>query len=127
MHSMTIQRIPFAVDADNRLRTLKARTGITPNILCRLGFCLSLEEPGEPMPMQKEEKSGREINRFTLLGEYDIAYVALLQSWAHSRQMDNLSEDDLNDLFVAHMNRGVELLAARLKGLADLGELVGKL
>jgi DNA sulfur modification protein DndE len=48
MEALTIQRVPFTKDADNKLRALKARTGITPNILCRIGFCMSLEVPTEP-------------------------------------------------------------------------------
>ena len=56
MPELSIQRIPFTVDADSQLRMLKARTGLTPNILCRLGFCLSLEEPGIPTDISNNEK-----------------------------------------------------------------------
>ena len=120
MDELTLQRIPFVAHADNRLRMLKARTGITPNILCRIGFCLSLDEPGIPASPEEDADGGREINRYTLLGEYDLAFVTLLRT--------RLAEDgdeptDLDAAFVAHMNRGVELLAPRLKSLADLGHL----
>lgn len=121
MSKLTLQRIPFTGDADNRLRMLKARTGITPNILCRLGFCLSLEEPGIPPAPDLSARPGREINRYTLLGEYDSAFVALL---ATRLAQDGESRDTLDSSLIAHMNRGVELLAARLKSLADLGHLV---
>src|SRR5688500_8988133 len=76
-HLMKIQRVRFSTEADNRLRMLKATTGLTPNIICRLGLCVSLEEPGDP----RSDSSGlsqREINRYTLLGEYDQLFVALL-------------------------------------------------
>ena len=33
MANVTIQRIPFSQDTDNRMRTLKGRTQITPNLL----------------------------------------------------------------------------------------------
>ena len=33
MADMTLQRVPFTKDNDNRMRTLKGRTGITPNLL----------------------------------------------------------------------------------------------
>lgn len=120
MPELGLQRIPFTSDADNRLRMLKARTGMTPNILARLGFCLSLEEPGGSPSLTADVEFGREINRYTLLGEYDAAFVALLlaRMVRHAEPPESIEAS-----FVAHMNRGVELLAARLKSLSDLGLL----
>lgn len=118
MSELTLQRIPFTVEADNRLRLLKARTGITPNILCRIGFCMSLEEPGLPALLPEEYKQGREINRYTLLGKDDFIYVSLLLI---RLQKDNIPLININDIFLAHINRGVEILTARTKSLADLG------
>ena len=103
------------------------RTGITPNILARIGFTLSLDEPGTPQDPFDSEESGRE----TLLGEHDAAYVALLRTWVAEtdwlKQNDlpaECSTDQFNDLFVAHMNRGFELLSARMRDLPGLGNLL---
>ena len=122
MPELGLQRIPFTSDADNRLRMLKARTGMTPNILARLGFCLSLEEPGRSPALPGNVEFGREINRYTLLGEYDTAFVNLLFA---RMTTDEEPLEAMDAAFVAHMNRGVELLAARLKSLSDLGQLKG--
>ena len=119
MAELTLQRIPFTVEADNRLRMLKARTGITPNILCRVGFCLSLEEPGVPALLPEDYIQGREINRYTLLGKDDLVYVSLLAVRLHK---DKVSPDKINNMFLAHISRGVELLAARVKSIHDLGQ-----
>lgn len=123
--TLSTRRLRFCREADNWLRVLKSRTGITPNIVCRIGFALSLDEPGLPNPDMYPDDSGREINRYTLLGEYDAVYVALLrQRVAEDRSAggaDNKSrEHDLDAQFRAHMNRGVMLLAARVKSLPDL-------
>jgi len=118
---LSLQRIPFTREADNRLRMMKARTGITPNIICRIGFCMSLEEPGDPAVPDAKSDPGREINRFTLLGEYDAVFVALLI--ARLAREENLS-DSLDGPFVAHMNRGTEMVAARLKSLGGLSALI---
>jgi DNA sulfur modification protein DndE len=123
MPKLKLQRVPFTADADNRLRMMKARTGITPNLIARIGFCLSLEEPGTPTPLPDDTKAGRDINRFTLLGEYDNAFIALLTA---RMIRDDDSFDEMDSHFIAHMNRGVELVAARVKSLLDFGELVGK-
>lgn len=118
MPTLALRRLRFCKEADNWLKVLKSRTGVTPNILCRVGFALSLDEPGLPRAESYPEDSDREINRYTLLGEYDSTYVSLLRQ----RLMDEGTFDgaDLDAQFRAHMNRGVILLAARVKSLPDL-------
>jgi DNA sulfur modification protein DndE len=97
---------------------LKARSGLTPNIICRMGLCLSIEEPGEP----RSDSSGlsqREINRYTLLGEFDPLFVVML----NARHPEAKDDGDLGRLFVEHLHRGITLLANRLKSPADIAEL----
>lgn len=122
--TLSLRRLRFCQEADNWLRVLKSRTGVTPNVLCRIGFALSLDEPGLPNPDAYPEDSGREINRYTLLGEYDATYVALLRQRVSddggASAVDGQEEHDLEAQFRAHMNRGVMLLAARVKSLPDL-------
>ncbi len=122
MDSLNIRRVRFSNEADSRLSILKARTGITPNILCRIGFCLSLEEPSIPNPEQYPE-GRREINRYTLVGEFDEAFAALLRQ---RMVEDNMDLNLINDQFSAHMNRGVLLLFSRVKSLVELGEILGR-
>ena len=63
------------------MRTLKGRTQITPNLLCRLGFAMSLEEAGNPPPIQLEgDEVGREINRNTLLGNMSLSSSLYLRN-----------------------------------------------
>lgn len=122
MAELTLQRIPFTKDADTRMRMLKGRTGVTPNHFCRIGFCMSLDEPGLPEAPDRTAEQGREINRFTLLGEYDTAIVSLLKVWMRNNDLD-ATTDNLNECFIAHMNRGIDLMASRIKTLVDLGNL----
>ncbi len=126
MAEMTLQRVQFSTDADNRMRALKGRTGITPNLLGRIGFCLSLEEPGSPALLTKKTEIGREINRYTMLGEYDEAFIALLFTWMQEKGLDVSNAENVNAQFLAHMNRGIELITARLKTLSDLERLIPK-
>jgi DNA sulfur modification protein DndE len=118
MRELPLKRFRFSKEADNRLRLVKSRTGVTPNLICRIAVCLSLEEPGVPDASKYPEDSDREINRYTLLGEYDETFVALLRQRA---KRDGLLEEvSLSSFFHAHMHRGIELLSARVKSLADL-------
>lgn len=111
---MNLNRLRVCEEADLRLRILKARTGLTPNILCRLGFCLSLKDPTPPNPALYPEDGPREINRWTLTGPWDSLFVALLKERC---AQDGFSEADYDDQFRAHVNRGVLML---YKGSDDL-------
>jgi len=109
------------------MRTLKAKTGITPNIVARLGFCLSLEEQGIPADPFEDEAVGREIKRGTLLGQHDLVYVCLLRTWIEvNAPSKTVSQKQFDDFFVAHMNRGFELISSRMRSLADLLNLIPK-
>lgn len=119
---MTLSRIYVSKDVDFRLRNLKARTGLTPNLLCRIGFCLSLAEPGIPDPNLYSDGQGREFNRYTLTGQWDLFFFSLLRE---RMAKDGLNiEKELESQFKAHLSRGVTLLNQRLKSLTDLTELV---
>lgn len=124
MSTLSLKRLRFCREADSALRLLKSRTGVTPNILCRIGFVLSLDEPGIPNPESYPEDSDREINRYTLLGEYDRIYVSLLRQRVRDDQC--VVVRDLDSYFRAHMNRGAILLASRVKSLPDLLSEIGR-
>lgn len=119
---MNLTRLRVCQEVDQRLRELKGRTGLTPNLICRMGFCLSLNDPRVPDPTAYPPDSNRELNRYTLTGEWDPLFVALLRErCAH----DNLNlEEDLEDQFSAHVNRGVLMLYQRVKSLADLDRVI---
>jgi len=124
MKPLNVRRLRLSKEADNWIRVLKSRTGITPNLLCRLGFCLSLEETQRPNPSKYPEDSDREINRYTLLGELEPVLVALLKQ--RTLRDGRSADDDLDEQFRAHMNRGIVLLAGRLKTLSELTGLFRK-
>jgi DNA sulfur modification protein DndE len=119
---MSFSRVQISREVDLRLRTLKARTGLTPNLLCRLGFCLSLTEPGVPDPQLYAGVHAREFNHYTLTGQWDIFFFALLRERLAQDGLD--PEVELESQFKAHLSRGVMLLSQRLKTLADLAGLI---
>lgn len=113
---MKLNRIKLSADASDRLTQLKGRTGLKPNILSRIGFCMSLSEPSIPL-IDNYPEEDREFNRYTLLGEWDEMYVALLRQRLIA---DDLPETDLEDQFRAHLNRGILSLGRVVKCLPDL-------
>ncbi|WP_220211440.1 DndE family protein [Reticulibacter mediterranei] len=126
---MAFQRLIIPADLDNRLRHQASRTGLSSNLLCRCAFCLSLREPGIPdlsLYGGSGEGQGREINRYTLLGEYDLFFFALLRE---RLTLDHLPLDDeeaIERQFKAHLFRGIGLLSVRVKSLEDIADLVGE-
>jgi DNA sulfur modification protein DndE len=117
---MKLTKLRLTKESSNRLRHLAGKTGLTPNLLCRLGFCLSLKEASMPNPADYPEED-REFNRYTLLGEYDALYIALLRQRCHEQK---LAAPELADHFRAHINRGIALLQRRVRGLSDILSLV---
>lgn len=103
------------------LKTMKFRTGLTHQYLCRIAFCLSLSENSPVEPCAYNER-GPEFNRYTLLGEYDTLFVGFLREWMLGEP--RAAEFDEGAWFLAHINRGLELLPRRVRTLADVADLV---
>lgn len=118
---MLAKKIQLDESSTQVLKTMKFRTGLTHQYLCRLAFCLSLSEPGHPDPTSYNER-GVEFNRYTLTGEWDRLFVAYLREWVALEQ-PNASIDEAA-WFRAHINRGLTLLQRRVRSLADVTELV---
>ena len=119
---MPFSRLYVNADTDNKLRVLKMRTGLTPNLLCRMGFCLSLSEPGIPDIHLYSDTQAREFNRYTLTGQYDLFFFSLLRERLAEDGLE--SEASLEPQFKAHLSRGVGLLYQRVKTVEDVALLV---
>lgn len=120
---MQLNRIRVCMQADQALRHLKARTGLTPNLLCRLGYCLSLQDPIIPNKNDYPEISQREFNRYTLTGQWDDFFLALLKQRLSN---DEIPLIEMESQFVTHINRGVILLFQRVKNIHDISRLAGE-
>lgn len=118
---MKFKRITISEKSTYKCRTLKNKTGLTPNIICRIAFTLSLSEKNIPSLDLYYEESGQEINRYTFLGEYELLLLALYLQWC----IDNsITQKDYYQYLIAHLNRGVELISNRVKGLEDFVNLI---
>jgi len=109
-------RIRISEKATTRLNQLKGRTGLTPNILCRIAICYSLNDPSIPNPAEYDEK-GQELNRYTLTGEWDTFFIALVKERCIKDKLN--PEKDLYDQLRAHLNRGVFGIFHQIKDLGD--------
>lgn len=114
---MQFSEMHFSEEASRNLSQMKGRTGLTPNILARIGFCLSLENPTPPDPSDYEGTGYINIKRHVLTGPYDALFIALIKERCYH---DGACADEIANQFKAHMNRGVLLLNKRLKNLDGL-------
>ena len=114
---MRLSKIRLSRDTTLRVRQLKTRTGLTPNVLCRIGLCVSMEDGTVPNVAQYDD-DGMEFNRYTLTGDLDNELMALFRQWCEKHSIS--SENEQRDLFRAHLNQGVVILHARTQSIADL-------
>jgi DNA sulfur modification protein DndE len=117
-------KLKISSDATSKLRYLRQRTGLTPNLLCRAALMLSLEE-GPVGPTAAPDESGLEFNAYTLTGEYSALFAALTLFVENSgRQNRGLTNAELLTRLRAHIHRGVGTLSVRVKSPADVLRLV---
>lgn len=123
---MHYSKLRISADATSKLRFLRQRTGLTPNLICRIALMSSLEEgPIGSVPPPDEE--GSEFNAYTLTGEYTALYIALTR-WVEEGEGkgDSLSDVDLLARLRGHIHRGVGTLSVRAKSAVDLLALARK-
>ncbi len=101
---------------------MKGRVGLNWNLLCRIGFCMSLNDMSPINPADYKGDGGSvEIDRKILIGNEDELYVALL---IQRCILERIPEDKYFDHFKAHMNRGVLLLSKRISNIKDLAQIL---
>lgn len=117
---MKFSRIKLSAKSQNQLGRLKARTGLTPNLLARFALCLSIKEKSPPNPAQYD-KDGNDIEPAILFGEYESLYLGLMKN---RLKKDELTDSELNEMTRSHINRGVIALSPRIQNLEDFYELI---
>jgi DNA sulfur modification protein DndE len=111
---MLPKRLRISKLATDNLKVLKSRTGLTPNIICRMALLLSLEE-GAGGGRRMTEDLGSEFNAPTLFGEFAFLFEALLRQ-VHGQ----LDVKDCTSIIVSHIDNGIE----RLRKSRSLGDLL---
>ncbi len=121
---MHYSKLKVSADAASKLRSLRQRTGLTPNLLCRFAIMMSLEEgPLGAVPPPDEE--GMEFNSYTLTGEFSALFAALIRNTEeNTAKKDPLSDSELIAILRGHIHRGVGTLSVRVKSPLDVLRLI---
>lgn len=115
---MLPKRLRISHQATEALKLLKTRTGLTPNIVCRVALILSLED-GAAGGRRLTEQIGSEFNSSTLFGELEVLFETLILE-VHGY----LSQKEKTDVIVSHIDDGLSKLR-KSKSLAELIEYCG--
>lgn len=121
---MHYTKLKISSEATSKLRTLKQRTGLTPNLLCRMALMYSLEEGAlDNTPLPNED--GSEFNAYTLTGENTNIFISLVYL-VENKPDHTLNNKELLDKIRSHIDRGVSSLFIRIKTSSDLISLALK-
>lgn len=116
---MIPSRIRISRESTSQLNALKVRTGLTPNILCRIALCYALAN--QVSGNVKYDAEGQEFSRSVLFGKYEPVYIALVKQKCKNQGLD--SEKEAIKQLILHINYGIQLLMPRIKSLTDLSNL----
>ena len=110
---MLPKRLRISKAATDYLKMIKARTGLTPNLVCRMALLLSLED-GARGGTRTVEELGSELNAPTLFGEFAHLFEALIRQ-VHG----TLDPKQCTAVIVSHIDDGLERLR-KSRTLSDL-------
>lgn len=113
---MLPNRIRISKATTDLLKQVKAKTGITPNILARFALAKSIEDGGSRLT--PSDSAGSEFNIGTLLGDLELHYEALLK-----QRHGPIEDAECAALIAGHIERGAQTLR-RVKSPADLLDIL---
>ena len=109
-------RIRISAGASEKLKYIKSKTGVTPNVLCRIAIGLSLKDH-KLFDAAKPELGGLEFNSSTLFGTYAKLYECLF------KQLYSKSEiADIETIIANHIDEGMKTLRT-VRSLSDLAQI----
>ena len=123
---LQINRIKISAEATQKLKQLKARTGLTPNILSRLAICLSLDQPRN-RELLSMDSNGQEFNNYTLFGQWEGLIISLVKQYLTDfTKKASFTEVEIIEEIRYHLMRGTKWLYSRIKSLESLSSIVIK-
>ena len=80
-------QIRLSRTSTNRLQNIKNKTGITPNIGCRIAMLLAMNS-NDDIKNAGLASDGQELNKDILFGKNIEVYEALLKQYIHENEID---------------------------------------
>ena len=118
---MHINKFRISTEATSRVRVLRHRAGLTPNLICRMAMAASFEA-GKIGPAPETEE-GQEFNAYTLFGADQPIYTTLLR-WIETEDGEAVDDKELLRRLRSHIDRGLGAIAVRVKLPGDTARLL---
>ncbi|HCR1752712.1 TPA: DndE family protein [Pseudomonas aeruginosa] len=80
-------KFKVSVSSTAKLKYLKSKTGLTPNVLCRFAISLALAGDSGLGNASISDLDGQEFNAPTLFGEHADIYEALLRQFFYEYEL----------------------------------------
>ena len=116
---MLPNRVKFSQKSTDKLRYMKSKTGVTPNILSRIAIMMALKESGNLANAGVSDNDGQELNKSVLFGEYEDVYDVMIHQYVN----DNNIDLSIQETIAALVEVGVHKMG-HVRQLEDLCELV---
>ena len=111
-------RVKLSRKATDRLRMLRQRTGVTPNILARVAIMKALETSTDLVNAGVNDTDGQELSRDILFGDLTGSFELLLHFYIES---NNITEP-IKDVIEGLIEIGVHKIG-HIKNVSDLALL----
>lgn len=96
-------RFKISAASTEKLKFLKSKTGVTPNILCRFAISLAIRDSNGIGNASAVELNGQDFNAPTLFGDHLDMYEVLVRQYMH----DNDVKDDVSRCIAAMVEIGL--------------------
>lgn len=120
---MHISKFRVSSEATRKLKALQQRTGLTPNLLCRMAMVVSFEA-GKIGTVPDTEES-YEFNAYSIFGSDQPIYTTLLL-WVETQGGETLEDQELVKRLRAHVDRGLGAISVRLKSPSDVARMLAR-
>ena len=114
---MIPHRLRISKHSTARLTYLKSKTGLTPNILCRFAFVLSIREL-RSVSRETDDLGGQEFNAPTLFGEHQELYDLMLVHYLEVTK----DERDPVQIIAIHIENGLHKMG-HVRNLENIAEI----
>lgn len=115
---MLPNRVKFSKTATDKLRYMKANTGLTPNILARIAIASALKDSSNLQNAGASDSDGQELNKSVLFGDHAPVYEVMIKQFVY----DNKIEQPMQQIIASLVEVGVHKMG-HVKCLSDLCDL----
>ena len=102
-----LSRLKISKKASEQLDHISNRLDLRRNIICRLAIGRSLAEKKSVKNLRPKDSAGYEFNRYTLTGEYDLIFKALVNQHERKKMDDR---EYISTFLRNHIERGIQFL-----------------